>query len=67
MSILNYHLHFSRYNNLNIFFCRDKRPAYLGIGIMILAALYQGVIKYYRSLGLYLFLLLLPMPILIYS
>ncbi|KIJ89145.1 CPBP family intramembrane glutamic endopeptidase [Rickettsia asembonensis] len=26
-------------------FCRDKRPAYLGIGVTILAALYQGVIN----------------------
>ncbi|WP_231555826.1 hypothetical protein [Rickettsia hoogstraalii] len=26
-------------------FCRDKRLAYLGIGITILAALYQGVIN----------------------
>ncbi|WP_256621229.1 CPBP family intramembrane glutamic endopeptidase [Rickettsia sp. TH2014] len=29
-------------------FCRDKRPAYLGIGITILAALYQGVINIIR-------------------
>ncbi len=26
-------------------FCRDKRAAYLGIGITILAALYQGIIN----------------------
>ncbi|HJD60197.1 MAG TPA: CPBP family intramembrane metalloprotease [Rickettsia endosymbiont of Omalisus fontisbellaquei] len=26
-------------------FCRDKRPVYLGIGITILAALYQGIIN----------------------
>ncbi len=26
-------------------FCRDKRPAYLGIGITVLAALYQGIIN----------------------
>lgn len=47
-------------------FCRDKRPAYLGIGITILAALYQGVINII-GVGALSILLLLLIPILIYS
>ncbi|MCC8467960.1 MAG: hypothetical protein LN589_04725 [Rickettsia endosymbiont of Eriopis connexa] len=32
-------------------FCRDKRPAYLGIGITILTAFYQGIINIIGIVG----------------
>ncbi|MCZ6886611.1 MAG: hypothetical protein O7C59_07820 [Rickettsia endosymbiont of Ixodes persulcatus] len=37
-------------------FCRDKRPTYLGIGITILAAFYQGIINIiggFRALSIF--------------